>query len=68
MVFIVAIILVLIPLPFGIHDYIVEKRTIKEMKEMPQNKEPSPSAPCDESKSDESSTSTTALGFTAVQM
>lgn len=68
MVFAVAIILVLIPLPFGIYDYIVNKKMIDEIKERPQNKKPSPSAPCDNYESDEPLTNVTALGFTAVQM
>ena len=67
-VFVTAIILALIPLLFGIYDYIREKRVNEEIKERLQNGRPLSSEYHNDSESDESTTNTAALGFTAVQM
>lgn len=68
MVFAIEIILTLILLSFGVYDYIVNKKAIKEINERYQNKEPSPFMPYNKPESDESSTNTAALGFTAAQI
>jgi len=67
MVFVIAIILVLIPLLFGVYDYVRWKRMEKEIEERLQSGRPLPSEPHDDSESGES-TNVAALGFTAVQM